>query len=129
MLIEDMIQRELMYENTGEENEQELMKFLWKNRYEVLILLDKSTGTKYQGFKENFIQQIEKAFTLFFQKSKIPINNDLIHILVSMKIQGYIEILLGGYTMEKSIQLAALIGCYSEGGFQKIIKEIKKCEA
>lgn len=129
MLIEDMIQRELMYENTGEENEQELMKFLWKNRYEVLILLDKSTGTKYQGFKENFIQKIENAFILFFQKLKSPIDIDLIHILVSMKIQGYIEILLGGYTMKKSIQLAALIGCYSEGGFQKIIKKSEKCEA
>ena len=129
MLIEDMIQYELNNTRTGQQNEQELMKFLWENRYEVLILLDKSRGTKYEGFKENFIQQIENAFTLFFQKSKIPINIDLIHILVSMKIQGYIEILLGGYTMEKSIQLAALIGCYSEGGFEKIIEKIEKCKA
>lgn len=126
LLIQHMVQLELKDTTTGHENEAELMRFLWENRDEVLILLNKSVGTQYEDYKEIFTKQIENAFTLFFQKSNIPIDIDLIHILVCMKIEGYIEILSGGYNMEKSVQLATLMGCYSEYGFQKLIEEIKE---
>ncbi|NEZ46449.1 TetR/AcrR family transcriptional regulator [Clostridium niameyense] len=126
LLIQHMVQLELKDISTGCENEAKLMRFLWEHRDEVLILLNKSEGTPYEKCKETFTKQIESAFILFFQKSNIPIDVDLIHILVCMKIEGYIEILSGGYTMEKSVQLATLMGSYSEYGFEKLIEEIKE---
>lgn len=113
--------------NSSSESDKKLMEFLWKNREEVQLLLEKSAGTRYENFKNEIFSQIEQVFTQFFQKyGEMGEDKNLIKIIVTMRIKGYLELINGGYSLEEMLRLSDLIGCYADGGFYSLMKRSEK---
>lgn len=120
-----MIISELADPSVGADNEKEMLSFLWKNRDVILLLGEKSGGTKYEGFRETLMQQLEDAFARFFQKYGNEADWELIRILVEMKTKGYMELIMGGYTFERTRRLAEMLGWYTDGGFEVLMQKMK----
>lgn len=104
------------------DGDQKLMEFLWKNREEIQLLMEKSQGTRYENFKDEVFSQLEQGFSLFFQKHGCMENDrNLIRIIAEMRLKGYMELLNGTYSMEEMLRLSELIGCYADGGFYRLM--------
>ena len=70
-------------------------------------------------------RQLEGAYERFFRKFGTgEVDRELIHILVRMKLQSYMELITGGYTLERTLELAEMVGWYADGGFESLIKII-----
>lgn len=124
-MTQDMVEKELADPSYGVDNEKQLLEFAWKNREVLIILLEGSQGTGYENFAEEMINGLEDNFYKFFcQYGAARADRELIRILVKMKMQGYVELIMGGYTLEKTLELAEQIGWYAEGGFQSLMKEL-----
>lgn len=127
ILGETLVNEELEGISSSGEGDKKLMAFLWNHREEMQLLLEKSKGTRYEKLKDEIFSQMERNFTMFFQKyGNIEADKELIAILVKMRLKGYMELLKGGYPMEKMVQLSQLIGCYADGGFDSLMTELKK---
>lgn len=104
-----------------------LMEFLWNHREEVQLLWEKSEGTRYENFKDEIFSQLEHSFTMFFQKyGMMEEDKNLIRIIVKMRMKGYMELIYGDYSMEEMLRLSELIGCYADGGFYSLQKELEE---
>lgn len=126
-LSQEMIAAELEDGATGIENEKRLLEFFWKNREDILILLEKAKGTRYENFMDDMTSHLEDVYEVFFRKySHTEADRELIHILVKMKRQAYIELITGGYTLERTVELAEKIGWYADGGFECLMKQLNK---
>lgn len=105
------------------DNDIEMMKFLWQNKEVILILLDGSEGTSYEDAIAVIESRMAELFDVFFKqcagKSMDP---DLLRIIVNTRMRGMVEILRGGYSLERSLELAKEMSIYSNTGFQKLIK-------
>lgn len=124
-LSEEMIRAELEDASVGVDNEKQLLAFLWKNRDVILILLDKAAGTGYEGFMENICRNMEDVFISFFEKYGCrDADRDLVHLMVGMKMKGYRELVSGGYTLERTLELAEKLGWYTDGGFEALMKKL-----
>lgn len=124
-LSQDMAREELQNLNVGVDNEQRLLKFFWQNKQCMMILMDKSQGTKYENFAAELEWQLESAFELFFREYGVEnVDRDLIHILVKMKLQGYRAMMEGDYSLDKLLELSRLVGQYTDGGFQSLIQKM-----
>lgn len=126
-LGETLVNEELENISTSGESDKKLMEFLCNYREEIQMLVEKSKGTRYENLKDEIFSQMEQNFTMFFEKyGNIEADKDLIAILVKMRLKGYMELLKGGYPMEKMVQLSQLIGCYADGGFDSLMTEVKE---
>lgn len=126
-LSQEMIAAELEDGAAGIENEKRLLEFFWKNREDILILLEKAKGTRYENFMDDMTSHLEDVYEVFFRKySHTEADRELIHILVKMKRQAYIELITGGYTLERTVELAEKIGWYADGGFECLMKQFNK---
>lgn len=126
-LSAEMIREELENADAGVDNERRLLEFFWKNREVMEILMDKSAGTGYAGFAEEMGERLEKAFAVFFKRYGIEAPDEqLIHILVQMKMQGYRQLIAGNDSLERTMELAEMIGWYVEGGFESLMKELNR---
>lgn len=126
-LSQEMIAAELEDGEAGIENEKRLLEFFWKNREDILILLEKAKGTRYENFMDDMTSHLEDVYEVFFRKySHTEADRELIHILVKMKRQAYIELITGGYTLERTVELAEKIGWYADGGFECLMKQLNK---
>lgn len=126
-LSQEMIAAELEDGAAGIENEKRLLEFFWKNREDILILLEKAKGTRYEKFMDDMTSHLEDVYEVFFRKySHTEADRELIHILVKMKRQAYIELITGGYTLERTVELAEKIGWYADGGFECLMKQLNK---
>lgn len=124
-LSKEMIESELEDTSLGVENERRFLEFCWNNRKVMEILLDKSRGTAYENFLDDMRERLEETYAQFFHKySDSTIDGDLIHILVKMKMQAYIELITGGYTLERTLELAEQIGLYADGGFERLMEKL-----
>ena len=112
---------------TAEDNERQMMEYLSAHRTEAIILMEKSAGSRYEGFKSQITMQMQAAFTSYFSKfmGNSP-NGELIRILVSMRLQGYMELVKGDYTVEERVQLAKEIGIHAEAGTVALIKYLNE---
>lgn len=124
-LSEDMIEKEYEDSSFGVENEKRLLEFFWKNREVFLILFGKADGTRYENFVGACTENLEREYERFFRKysTKEP-DQKLIHILVKMKIQGYLELITSGYSLEETLRLAEMMGWYTEGGFESLMEQL-----
>lgn len=112
---------ELREPTSGVDSDLELMKFLFQNKDEVLLLLEKSQGTHYAAFPEELYGQLEKTFLVFFRRYGNPDTDpELIRILVKMRMEGFLELLKGDYPMEYLMELTRQIGIYADGGFRRL---------
>lgn len=127
-LSRDMAREELENPDLGVDNERRLLEFIWQNKQCMMILLDKSQGTKYENFSSELEGQLEGAFELFFQKyGAETVDRDLIRILVRMKIQGYRAMLEGDYSLERLLELSEMVGRYTDCGFKGLAEYSAPC--
>ncbi len=68
-----------------------------ENPKELIILMDRSEGTKYENFKENLIKQIESHFTESTVHQKETKDNNLnhsfgMHIIATNLLEGLLEL-------------------------------------
>lgn len=126
-LIQTSIQKETDDLNTSIENEENIMRFLMTYREECILILEKSTGTKYEGFFTEYKTMLEKVNADFFERyAPEKTNPNLIKLIVSMRIQGYLEIIHGNYSLEEAIQLSKYMACYAEAGFSELTKKLNE---
>ena len=126
-LAQEMMENEFEDLSVGVENEKRLLEFLWKNHEVFIILLEKAKATKYENFLETILQDLEITYEKFFIKyGQSKPDKALIHILVKMKMQGYLELIKGGYSLETTLQLAERVGWYAEGGFESLMKKLNQ---
>ena len=113
--------------STAEDNERQMMEYLSAHRTEAIILMEKCAGSRYEGFKSQITMQMQAAFTSYFSKfmGNSP-NGELIRILVSMRLQGYMELVKGDYTVEERVQLAKEIGIHADAGTIALIKYLNE---
>ena len=116
-----LLEREFHEPETGADCDARLMEFLYRRKDEILLLLEKSAGTRYASFSEELYGQMRKMFSLFFQKfGGISADPELIRILVEIRMKEFLELLKGDYSMEELLRLTRQIGIYADGGFRQL---------
>lgn len=113
--------------NTADDNERQMMEYLSEHRTEAIILMEKSAGSRYEKFRPQISQQMQAAFSSYFTKfmGSTP-DAELIRILVTMRLQGYMELIKGDYTVEERVRLAREIGIHADAGTTALIKYLKE---
>lgn len=126
-LIQASIQKETADLNTAVENEENIIRFLMTYRDECILILEKSAGAKYESFFAEYKAMLEKVNTDFFERyAPGKTNPDLIKIIVGMRLQGYLEIIHGNYSIEEAIKLTKYIACYADAGFSELIRKLNE---
>ena len=123
-LFQKTVNLEMNDPKTFEKTEEEMIDFLLKYRQEVLIILDKSEGTKYEGFKQQYINSLENVFMSFFEKHIKDPDPDLVRVITRMRLNSYLEIISGDYGKEEARKLALLMGIYADAGFAALVKQL-----
>ena len=101
-------------------------EYLCSNKDEVRILLDKSAGTKYENFREEYGFAVAQGFFAFYDKfGGTAEYRDIMKLIVRMRVQGYIELLKGDNDMDKMMKFSALMEAYGDSGFQGMMKQFK----
>mgnify|MGYP005790605275 CR=1 FL=1 len=117
----ELLEREFHEPETGADCDARLMEFLYRRKDEILLLLEKSAGTRYASYSEELYGQMREMFSLFFLKfGGISAEPELIRILVEMRMKGFLELLKGDYSMEQLLRLTRQIGVYADGGFRQL---------
>lgn len=123
-LVKRQTDSEVNGRGNSAEYQREMNEYICSNKDEIHILLDKSAGTPYESFREEYCGEVAKGFYMFYDKSGgNPEYRDIMGILVKMRIQGYIEMLKGDYDMDKMMKLSALMECYGDCGFSGMMKQ------
>lgn len=122
-LCRTVSQREIEQPDTAEENEVQLIQFFAAHREEGLILLEKSAGSRYADFRSVVEAQMREAFRSYFARylGEEP-DPELIRILVAMRLQGYLELFKGDYSMETRTELARAVGIHADAGTRRLIE-------
>lgn len=112
---------------TAEDNDRQIMEYLSGHREEAIILMEKASGSRYEGFRKQIDLQMQAAFTSYFSKfmGSAP-DAELIRILVAMRLQGYMELIKGDYTVEERVRLAKEIGIHADAGTIALIQYLKE---
>ena len=109
--------------DTADENEIAIIQFYAAHREEAIILLEKSDGSRYANFRDTLEAQMREAFRSYYARylGEDP-DPELIRILAAMRLQGYLEILKGDYSMEKRMELARAVGVHADAGTRQLIE-------
>ena len=111
---------------SSEEYQREMNEYLCSNKDEVRILLDKSAGTAYENFREEYCSEVARGFFAFYDKfGGTEEYRDIMKLIVRMRVQGYIEMLKGDYDMDKMMKFSALMEAYGDSGFAGMMKQFK----
>ena len=111
----------------SEEYDQLFMEFVWENRDIARILMEGAEGTRYENFWEDTCTKMEQLLQVNFRKKcGKEADNDLVHILTGMKMQGYRELLKGNYSREKLLELSRMLKRCSDQSIQIVAEEISK---
>lgn len=112
------------------EDEKDVMKYLYSNKEEFILLINKAQGSLYENYYHEIVKFLEQLFHDFFQlyyDKEIVYSKTVqyaIHNMVSWKINSYIEILKNSLTLEEAMIQAEIIAKYAVGGFHNVIKSI-----
>lgn len=120
-------QREEEDPGTADDNERQMMEYLSAHRTEAVILMDQCAGSRYEMFRAQIKLQMQAAFTSYFTKfmGRKP-DAELIRILVSMRLQGYMELIKGDYTVDERVRMSREIGIYADAGTAALIKYLNQ---
>lgn len=90
----ELAQREEEDPGTADDNERQIMEYLSEHRAEAIILMERSEGSRYEGFRQKVYSQMQAAFTSYFSKfmGSEP-DSEMIRILVAMRLRGYMELI------------------------------------
>lgn len=106
--------------------QREFNEYLCRNKDEVRILLNGSGGTRYEKFADEFIATTAKGFFAFYDNyGGTAEYRDIMRIIVSMRVHGYVEILKGDYDMDKMMKFSTLIETYGDSGFAGMMNQFK----
>lgn len=122
-----LARREEEEPETADDNERQIIEYLSAHRAEAIILMEKASGSRYEGFRQKIDWQMRTAFTSYFTKfmGSSP-NPELIRVLVSMRLQGFMELIKGDYTVEDRLRLAREIGIHADAGTAALIEYLNK---
>lgn len=110
-----------------EEYDRILMEFIWENRDIARILINGAEGTKYENFWEDTCKKMEQLLQESFrEKCGREADQDLVHILTEMKLQGYCELLRGDYSREKLMELSGMLKICWNQSFQAVAEEMNR---
>lgn len=123
----ELAQREEEDPGTADDNERQSMEYLSEHRAEAIILMERSEGSRYEGFRQKVYSQMQAAFTSYFSKfmGSEP-DSEMIRILVAMRLRGYMELIEGDYTVEERLKLAREIGIHADAGSMALIQYLKE---
>ena len=100
VLGNELLELEFHELETGADCDARLMEFLYRRKDEILLLLEKSAGTRYASYSEELYRQMREMFSLFFQRfGDGAAEPELIRILAEMRMKGFLELLKGDYSM------------------------------
>ena len=123
----ELAQREEEDPGTADDNERQIMEYLSEHRAEAIILMERSEGSRYEGFRQKVYSQMQAAFTSYFSKfmGSEP-DSEMSRILVAMRLRGYMELIEGDYTVEERLKLAREIGIHADAGSMALIQDLKE---
>ena len=126
-MCKELARREEEDPGTADDNERQIMEYLSEHRAEAIILMERSEGSRYEGFRQKVYSQMQTAFTSYFSKfmGSEP-DPELIRILVAMRLRGYMELIEGDYTVEERLRLAREIGIHADAGSMALIQYLKE---
>lgn len=124
LLVRRQTQVELSGSDKKDACQRELNQYLCSNRDEVRILMDKSAGTPYEGFRDEYVREVAKGFYAFYDKfGGNEEYRDIMTLIVRMRVQGYIEMLNGDYDMDKMMKYSAMMEIYGDSGFAGMMRQ------
>lgn len=112
------------------DHEKNIMKYIYSNKEEFVLLNDKSQGSLYENYYNEMVLLLEQLFGEFFElyHGKEIINSKMvqyaIHCMVSWRIHSYLEILKNNLSLEEALIQAEIIANYAVGGFKNIMNNI-----
>ena len=118
--------RELEDLDTGVENELTSITYAIAHRDEFCLLFECSRGTKYEGFKDELINEVfyPGYQAVFDRYAGQPVEPALVKLILKMKFEEYMELIYGEYTMEEVKRLITQISLFSIAGFHGLLKEL-----
>lgn len=126
-LVRRQTESEVYGKGNSAEYQREMNMYLCSNKEEVQILLDKSEGTPYEGFREEYGYAVAQGFFAFYDKyGGTEEYRDIMKLIVRMRVQGYIEMLKGDYDMDKMMKFSALMESYGDNGFVGMMKQFQR---
>ena len=106
--------------------ESQLIEYLYQNREAAIILIKCRRGTKYEEIFESIYNGMKYGFKSLFRTNGInDVDDSFLDILASMKMEGYLNMLKGDYTLEEIQDLAEKITAYWDSGFFGLVEKIK----
>lgn len=67
-MCSELARREEEDPATAEDNDRQIMEYLSGHREEAIILMEKASGSRYEGFRKQIDLQMQAAFTSYFSK-------------------------------------------------------------
>ena len=110
----------------AEANERQIMKYICAHRQECELVLEKCSGSKYESFRDVVFHNMFTAFQSYYEKQLgyVP-DKELLRILTSMRLHGFLELIKGDYDMEHRLFLTKAIGIHADAGTQGLIAYFK----
>lgn len=110
----------------AEANERQIMEYICAHRQECELVLEKCSGSKYESFRDVVFHNMFTAFQSYYEKQLgyVP-DKELLRILTSMRLHGFLELIKGDYDMEHRLFLTKAIGIHADAGTQGLIAYFK----
>ena len=126
-LLSGLARMEEEHPETADDNEIQIIRYLSAHREECIILMEKSAGSCYEHFHEEAAAMMQESFRRYYRKylGAEP-DPELIRILASMRLHGYLELVHGDYTMKERLFLARAIGIHADAGTLSLIQYLKE---
>ena len=126
-LAEESIAIEFRDGSAFPETEDRIIRFLIANRDECILLLEKADGTIYADFREKWQEKLEQVFSTFFEKYLgKKADPAIVHLITTMRMHGYLELLRAGYSEGESRKLVNEMAVYADAGFYALIDALKQ---
>ncbi len=111
----------------NERNEVEAIEFICRHRDEFRLLFECSEGTRYEGFREELLDELfMRSYQMCFDRyAGHEVDPNIVRLFVRIKFAQYMELIYGGYSMNEVRRLIRLYSAFTEDGFLKLIKELK----
>ncbi len=111
-----------------EQNEVKVIEFILAHRDEFRLLFDCSAGTKYEGFREELMDDLFMSSyqSCFDRYAGFEVSPKVVKIFVHMKFAQYMELIYGEYNMADIQKLIRQYAAFTEAGFTRLIEELKK---
>ncbi len=127
LMYEGVIQSAMADIRSCEQNEMKAIDFILDHRDEFRLLFDCSAGTKYEGFRDDLMNNLFMSSyqACFDRYTGFEVNPKVVKIFVHMKFAQYMELIYGSYDMTEIRKLIRQYAAFTEAGFARLIEELK----